>query len=86
MWPMKAKTTLVSFHKEVLYTVYQFVSGYCNSGVQKHQKIISQFFSRVCSECNDIMTGYHWNIVNMVVIDKKSEIVVKSLLLLFHHF
>ena len=29
MWPMKAKTTLVSFHKEVLYTVYQFVSEYC---------------------------------------------------------
>ena len=26
---MKAKTTLVSFHKEVLYTVYQFVSEYC---------------------------------------------------------
>ena len=35
---MKAKTTLVSFHKEVLYTVYQFVSGYCTLGGGFNQK------------------------------------------------
>ena len=32
---MKAKTTLVSFYKEVVYTVYQFVSGYCKCYVVK---------------------------------------------------